>query len=413
MNSCSSHSQSNKGNILVKFMDYKNSTGIKEHFKEKLSLKHLNTKKILKYSKTELLQLHEDDDFDEVVSHLHNHPEIYYAQPDYLLHACSSTDNQTFRFQWGLENTGQTNKLDIAGCCGIDIDVLDAWSITQGSESVVVAVLDTGIDINHIALKNSIYHNPYETGIDGKDNDGNNYCDDFSGWDFVNKDNTVYDSIRDAKHGTEVAGVIAARGVDAGTVGVAPGVIILPLKIMDIDKSCTSAAVEAIEYAKAKGIRLANCSWGDTNQNPALRFHMQNSDILFVCAAGNNGDDVSVAPFYPACFDLPNIISVAAVNNKGCLWPGSNYGNRIHVAAPGACILSTIPSEDECSYGIDTGTSLAAPHVTGIAALILSKYPDLDAPGIKQRIIQSVKPLSTLQDKVTSGGLVNAYKALV
>jgi subtilisin family serine protease len=401
-----------QNHILVKFKEDKHSHIIKENAIDTFSLKKLNLKKKFHHSGAELLELHEEDDFHNVIRYLHEHTGVHYAQPDYKLTACGSSDIDKFSLQWGLENNGQEVYNGKSGCCGIDIDTTDAWKITRGSDSVIVAVIDTGIDIYHIDLKDNIYKNTSEIHGNGKDDDVNNYCDDISGWDFLNKDNTVYDSIQSSKHGTEVAGIIAAKGVNSGTIGVAPGVKLLPLKIMEDKEGCTSAATDAIDYAKAKGIRIANCSWGGTDANDALKHHMQESNMLFICAAGNQGYDVSLTPFYPACFDLPNVISVAAINNKGDLWPCSNYGNKIHVAAPGAYIWSTIPSEDQCSYGIDMGTSLAAPYVTGIAALILSKFPELDAVGLKDRIIKSVRPLDGLKGKVITSGLVNAYKAL-
>lgn len=398
--------------ILVKFKDEENKENIKESIQEKLSLRKLHLKKKFRHSKIELLELHEDDDFDATMEELNNHPETHYAQRDHLLYPCSFSIDGKFQEQWGLHNTGQLDNFGNVGEVGMDINVMSAWEITKGSDTVIIAVTDTGIDINHSDLRENIYHNLKEDRSNCIDEDGNNYCDDNIGWDFVNKDNTVYDSITDSRHGTLVAGIIAARGCDSGIIGVAPNVKILPLKFMDKQHGSTSTAIEAIEYAKKMGVKIVNCSWGDYIYNPGLRFEMENSGMIFICAAGNDGIDLTVKPFYPACFDLPNIISVAAINNRGKLWALSNYGDKIHVAAPGVRIISTVPSNEENCYDFDSGTSLATPHVTGTVALIMSVFKNIPVQDVKLCIEQNVTKLTELEGKVKTGGVINVYKTL-
>jgi subtilisin family serine protease len=398
--------------ILVKFKDEATKESVKKHVHSKFSLKMMDLKRSLRFSGAELLELHEEDNFEKVVDELHNHPEVLYAQADHHLYACSNDDLIYNENQWGIRNSGQQDKFENTGVSGIDINAVNAWKISRGTDTIV-AVIDTGVDIQHADLKDNIYHNTSEKLTNNIDNDGNNYIDDVTGWDFANKDNTVYDSVKEDKHGTEVAGIIAGEGINSGVIGVAPMSRIIPLKFMSHNSGTTSCAIEAIEYAKAKGVKIVNCSWGDYKKNPALKHHIENSGMLFICAAGNDGIDISKKPFYPACYDLPNIISVAAINNRGELWPMSNYGSNVHLAAPGSSILSTIPSKDENSYDFDSGTSLATPYVTGVAALISSKYSNLKPEEIKNLILKNVTKLNSLEGKVSTGGIVDAYKSLI
>ncbi|MFZ5352253.1 MAG: S8 family serine peptidase [Bacillota bacterium] len=399
-----------KNKILVKFMDNASKESIKEFVQNKHCPKRLENVMNLKHSHADIFELDDEDDIDSIVSELHNHNDVHYAQPDYVMHACELPKIDK---QWGLENDGEEDKWGNKGVKGMDIDIEDAWKITMGSEDVVIAVIDTGTDLNHIELKDSIYKAPEGTVIDLTAIGGGIYHGDPSEWNFVNNDPEGYGSLTDAKHGTEVAAIIAARMDRGEIVGVAPKVKLLPLKIMSKKACSTSDAIEAIEYAKALGIKIANCSWGGYNENPALMHHMQNADMLFICAGGNNGENTDEKPFYPACFDIPNVISVAAVNNRGELWMMSNYGSKIDVAAPGAGIYSAIASADDKGYDYDSGTSLATPYVTGIAALMFSNDRSMSAADMKKQIIESCSPIKHLEGKVASGGLVNAFRALV
>lgn len=382
--------------ILVKFKDQTQKETIKKHVQEKLFLKKIDTKKQKVYSQVEMIETHEEDDHVKVIAELERCPEVQYAQEDHNLYACSSLYPGMFEKQWALCNTGQANRFGNQGTPGIDINIVPAWEITKGSEEVVVAVVDTGTDIFHLDLKKNIYLQ----------------ATSMREWDFVDKDIAADDPPTDDRHGTLVSGIIAADDNDFGMMGVAPDVQILPLRFMTKNYGRTSAAVEAIEYAKNMGVKIVNCSWADFHDNPALRYHIENSGMLFVCAAGNDASDLSKSPLYPACFELPNVLTVAAVNNRGKLWPLSNYGEYVHVAAPGTAILSTVPSYSQNKYEVDSGTSLAAPHVAGIAALIMSKYPEITPEEVKLRIVRNTTSLLDLKGKVKSGGIANAYKAL-
>jgi len=314
-----------------------------------------------------------------------------------------SVDRRLYRFDdptgeplwsdlWGLHSTGQLVN-GLPGSPNIDIDGLQAEAITGGDPAVVVAVIDDGVDFSHPDLAAQAWTNPGESGggreTNGLDDDGNGYIDDVHGWDFCNNDNTVHDFGHDS-HGTHVAGTIAASLDGQGVVGVAPKVRIMALKFLDDDPlmgcGLTSMAVEAIAYARSFGVVVLNASWG--GYGPLAEFQplydaIRDSGILFVAAAGNEAVDNDNDPFpaYPASFDLPNIVSVAAADRRGRLAAFSNYGHRtVDIAAPGVDILSALPADPvfpSAGWGYLNGTSMAAPHVTGVAALIASQDPSL------------------------------------
>lgn len=388
--------------ILVNFKDNSVKDIIKNSIYQKHKPKIFDLVKHLKHSQTEIIQLHESDNIHAIVDDLHKHEHINYAQPDYSLTLCKQPQSvKSFDKQWGLANNGQEDEWGTKGKSHVDIDIEKAWQITLGSSNITVAVIDSGIDLEHISLKNNISNQSQvsETTSQYPYN-----------WSFTH--NTLECTKKDLNHGTLVSGILAANQNNGNIVGVAPNVKILPLRIMSNETCLTSNAIEAIEYAKLHNVKLVNCSWGGNDHNPALLHHIKNSNMLFVCAAGNQGNCTDTSPFYPACFDLPNIISVTAVNNDGELWVLSNYGKDIDVVAPGTGIYSSVSSDSNDSYGYDSGTSLATPFVTGIAALIISNNINLSPADIKHRIISTCSKLPNLDTKVCKNGLVNAFYAL-
>ena len=236
-----------------------------------------------------------------------------------------------------------------------------------------MAVIDDGVDFSHPDLAARAWTNPGESGdgkeTNGLDDDDNGYVDDVHGWDFCHGDNTVHD-FDDDFHGTHVAGIVAASLDGAGVVGVAPGVSIMGLKFLGDDQDCgfDSMAIAAIEYAKSFGVRIINASWGGVglpSDAPELHDAIRDSGMLFVAAAGNSGGDNDAGPWttLPASFDLPNIVSVAAVDNHGGLAAFSNYGaTTVDIAAPGEGILSSLPAETGAS---DSRLGLARRDVDG------------------------------------------------
>ncbi|MDS0528039.1 S8 family serine peptidase [Clostridium sp. SHJSY1] len=338
--------------------------------------------------------------------------EIEYIEPNYILTASDIESSWVpkdtyYNNLWGMKNTGQAIQYQ-NGIPGIDIGAEKAWDITKGSSNVVVAVIDTGVDYTHPDLSNNIWKNTKEIPNNYIDDDQNGYIDDVNGWDFYNSDNSPMD---DNGHGTHVSGTIAASGNGAGVIGVAPNVKIMPLKFLNsVGKGYLADVLNAINYANKMGAKISNNSWGGTVYSQALYDAVSNYGGLFIAAAGNLGTDNDSAGTYPASFNLPNIISVASVDNRGSLSSFSNYGaSSVDVAAPGEDIYSTEPYN---TYGYESGTSMATPHVSGIAALLLSVNPSNTTANIKDSITKSVVKLSNLNGKVATGGMVNAYEAI-
>lgn len=328
-----------------------------------------------------------------------------------------------FSQKWGLNNTGQAVNGKPPGAYDADIDATEAWSVGTGSPDTVVAVLDSGVDINHPDLRNNIWVNPDEIPDNSVDDDGNGYVDDVNGWDFINDDNTVYDSPSSDEHGTHVAGIIAAEGNNGiGATGVAWRARIMPLKFISGSSGSVSNAIDALGYAVAEGAKISNNSWlcntcpSDLALNQSLYDAINaanTSEHLFVNAAGNRRVDQSpdsdVTPRYPAGYDLPNILPVAATDQHDVLAGFSNYGaTSVDLAAPGVDVYSTLPG----GYGFRDGTSMATPHVAGVAALLKSTSPELNHLQIKDRILESAERKTTLSGKVATGGRINAATTL-
>lgn len=294
---------------------------------------------------------------------------------------------------------------------GDDIGATKAWDISVGSRDVIVSVLDTGVDYNHPDLRDNMWTNSGETGLDrlgrdkrsnGIDDDGNGYIDDWRGWDFVDHDN---DPMDEHSHGTHCAGIIGAVGDNnRGVVGVNWQVSMMPVRILSSrGKTTTASIVEGIRYATKMGAHISSNSWGSSQPSEVIRQAVAESDragVLFVAAAGNDSRNNDITPVYPASLDLDTVISVASVAEDGALSSFSNFGKTVDVAAPGSHILSTIPGD---SYDVKSGTSMAAPIVAGMAALIKSVEPELTALGIKERILKSSFPTEGTIGKVRFG----------
>jgi subtilisin family serine protease len=336
--------------------------------------------------------------------------------------AADPADEQYFPSEWGLNNSGQTISgiEPQTGLPDVDIDGLEALRVQQGKSSIVVAVIDDGVDFSHPDLAGRKWTNPGETPGDGIDNDNNGYIDDINGWDFCHDDNTVHDAGHDG-HGTHVAGTIAASLNGTGVVGVAPGVSIMALKFIDDVQSCgdDAMAIDAIDYAANNGADVINASWGGTGENPALDQTIADSELLFIAAAGNSGIDLDApgADFFPAESPAPNVLAVGAIDQTGQIADFSNFGaTRVDLMAPGTNILSTYPAQSGCPspcYAWSDGTSMAAPHVTGIAALALSKASGpLSAAALRSLVLAAAVPLQAASCFSVTGRLANAYRAV-
>ncbi|HRK03010.1 MAG TPA: S8 family peptidase [Oligoflexia bacterium] len=290
------------------------------------------------------------------------------------------------------------------------ISAPEAWKVTTGSQGIVVAVIDTGIDYNHEDLSFNMWRRP---GVESEE-------DDIVGWDFVHDDNLPFD---DHMHGTHVAGTIGAVGGNAlGIVGVSPKVSLMAVKFLTARGSGTTLdAIRSIDYAVERGARILNNSWGggaDPNNN-ALRESIGRAEargVLFVVAAGNDGTDNDRRPTYPASFRAANLIAVAATDSNDKIASfgggyGSNYGKTsVHLGAPGKDVYSSVPGN---RYRGASGTSMATPMVAGAAALLWSMNPNMTFLDVKNRLMATVDPLPTLQGKTITGGRINLARAVV
>ncbi len=307
---------------------------------------------------------------------------------------------------WGLKNTGQDG-----GTAGADINALAAWQVSTGSaQGPVIAVIDTGIKYDHPDLANNIWTNPGEIAGDGIDNDGNGVIDDVHGYNAITDSGNPMD---DQGHGTHCAGTIAAEGNNGqGVVGVNWRAQMMAVKFLDQNGSGKlSDAVKAVNYATRMGARITSNSWGGGGANQALKDALEASNALHIFAAGNAGGNNDVRPAYPASFELDNIVAVAAVDRTGAKANFSNYGAvSVDLAAPGKDIYSTFINEE--GYRSLSGTSMATPHVSGVAGLIATVYPEATNEEIKSRLINGSSPLASMQGQTVSGGLLNAANSL-
>ncbi len=351
---------------------------------------------------------------------LEHRPEVASVEREYRRHVFAGpTAEPLFGQQWALNNTGQTVG-GFAGVKDVDMNVPEAWQITTGSPNVVVAVIDDGVDFSHPDLAGRAWVNPGETPGDGIDNDGNGHVDDINGWDFCNDDATLHDA--GDFHGTHVAGSIAASGNGTGIAGVAPSVKIMALKFISDDPSCSTdfQAVQAIEYAHAKGARIVNVSWGGYDFSGAIQNAIDNaSDTLFVAAAGNdNNNNDGTYSVYPASLNLPNILAVASAHNEGFLSDRTNFGIRsVDIAAPGEDILSSVPDDDPGAlWQLFSGTSMAAANASGVAALMASARPALLAAGgetMQRHLVRTARALPSARGWIAAPRLIDARAAVV
>jgi len=289
-----------------------------------------------------------------------------------------------------------------------DIDAPEAWDVTTGSAQLIVAVIDTGIDPTHADLALNIWHNPDEIPDNGKDDDGNGFVDDDMGWDFANNINLPYDNLG---HGTHVSGIIGAVGNNGiGICGVNWRTAILTLKVFEQSETTDDVIVAAFDYVLGmkRNVAVINASWGGTTFSLPIYDAIAacgRRGILVCVAAGNVKISTADHPIYPGACDLPNIITVAGSNMYGYKYDSTSFGPLVHVCAPGDNILSTLPAP--FLYWRLSGTSMAAPHVSGAALLLLSVQPSLTPEAVRNRIMGSSKPIPTLQDISLSQGLIN------
>ena len=341
---------------------------------------------------------------------LRNSGQFLYVEPDYLLTATATPSDLAFTdgTLWGLSNSGQSG-----GVTGADVNAVPAWDITTGSSQVIVAVIDSGLRTTHQDLAANLWINVDEIPDNGLDDDGNGFIDDRHGIDSVNGSGTPSDN---TSHGTHVAGTIGAVANGGGPhVGVTWDVQLMGLKFLDTNSGFTSNAITCIEYAIANGADIINASWGGNGASSGLRDAIsaaEQAGILFVAAAGNDASNNDVTPHYPSNFTVPNIISVAALDRSDALASFSNFGaTSVDLGAPGVQILSS-HAQSDTSYAFLSGTSMATPHVAGVAALVKSQFPNISVTELKARLLDSTTSVAALTGRSLTEGRVNAHEAL-
>jgi len=346
-------------------------------------------------------------------------PEVEYAEENFEISLSEAVDSSIvpvfprdpqFIEQWALANSGQRG-----GKEGADISAPLAWGVTTGSQEVVVAVLDTGVDYKHEDLEPNMWTRP--ASMEAYQDDQLGPVDDERGFNAIVNES---DPMDDNGHGTHCAGIIGAEGEnDLGIAGVNWKVRIMPLKFMNAGGSGTTKdAIEAINYAinrKKAGVnvRIISASWGSTQRSRALEDVIRKAyeaDILFVAAAGNSSVNNDRMPHFPSSYNVPNVVSVAALDRNDQLAKFSNWGVKsVAIGAPGVDILSTWLGN---AYEEKSGTSMATPVVAGVAALIVAEHPRMAVDDVRKKLLASTDPIVALKGKTVTGGRINAAKAL-
>jgi subtilisin family serine protease len=331
---------------------------------------------------------------DAAIALYKSNPAVKGAWPNDEHTLAATPDDPGFPAEWGLRNVGQPIQNHM-GTPGVDINASAAWSTTIGSSSVIVAVADTGVGINHPDLKGNIG----------------------PGYDFVyDTSDPMPADWNGSWHGTHVAGTIGAvSNNEVGIAGVSQKVTIMPLQIFKKNgKTDVMAEVQAIKYAERHGASIINLSWGGGSYNDLEYQTIRQSSLLFVCAAGNDKNNTDQSPFYPASYNSPNIIRVAASDSGGNVASFSNYGRKsVDLAAPGV-MISSLYYQYDFGYGYKYagGTSMAAPHVSGVAALVKATHPDYGYAELKSAILNTTDPLPAFAGKTVTDGMLDAGKAV-
>jgi subtilisin family serine protease len=323
----------------------------------------------------------------QMLDGLGNNPHVRFAQPDYVLQAAQVPNDTKFPTQWGLNNTGQTS-----GTLGADIHAEKAWDVTTGTGKEIVAVLDSGIDYTHPDLAANMWPT--------------------YGYNFVANTNNPMD---DNGHGTLVAGIIGAVGNNGvGIAGIDWNVQLMAVKVLDSTGSgLTSTAIQGLNYAVANGAKIVNASWGSTGYDQALQTAIASAraqGVIFVAAAGNSSTNNDVTPIYPASYSGDNIVAVAATDQYDNLASFSNYGpTSVALAAPGMSVQSTYVGG---GYAYMSGTSAAAPFVSGAMALVWDLHPTWSYSQVIHQVLSTVDPLPGLAGKLASGGRLDLAAAV-
>lgn len=363
---------------------------------------------------TDVVRIAPGDDVRTVARRYEAMQDVDFVEPNFQYQVSAIPNDPSFSLLWGMNNTGQTG-----GVADADIDAPEAWDIATGNQTIIVGVIDTGVDYNHPDLAGNMWTNSAEqNGTAGVDDDGNGIVDDIYGANWTSGTGlpTNGNPFDDHYHGTHCAGTIGGIGNNGvGVTGANWNVRIMALKFLNAGGSgWLSDAIPAIEYAVSKGAHLTSNSWGGGGYSQNLKDAIDAAGAagqLFVAAAGNSGVNADLYPMYPAAYASPTIISVAATDHSDLRAWFTNYGlTSVDLAAPGVNIYSCRPNG---TYQYLSGTSMATPHVSGVAALVLSSRPTTPPLELKQLLMDSVDPIPAMSGLCVTGGRLNAHNAVL
>lgn len=362
---------------------------------------------------------------EQTLQELRADPDVEYAEPNYILRkpeavgslAVGSGEKMSMDdLHAQVGTSGAVGTMSAVSQTNAPIQLANAWSVMSASATPpVVAIIDTGVDMNHTIFVNSgaIWTNSGEIPGNGIDDDGNGYIDDVHGWNFVANNNSPMD---DDNHGTHVAGIVLGTTQDITAATMQPAAIrIMPLKFLDSQGSgTTSDAVRAIYYAVNNGARVLNNSWGGGGFSNSLQdaiAYAYSRRVVFVAAAGNASSNNDVSPTYPANYSVPGLVSVAATTDADGFASFSNYGlTTVHVGSPGSGIWSSLPNN---FYGRASGTSMATPFVSGMAALMVRENSALSAYQVKTILFGGAQSIASLQTKTSTHARINVYNSIL
>lgn len=407
------------GEVIVKLKGKSSSSGSSDFFNKmqgKISLKASFS--ALNLYKVSLLDNQKvGSSVEAAIAELKKDPAVEYAEPNFILkksedslQASAVMSEDQVRSQMQAGDTFVQNYANVG--------VEQAWpmerTLAQYSDRPIVAIVDTGVDYNHAIFRNSgaMWRNTGEIAGNGVDDDGNGFVDDIYGWNFYGRNNNPMD---DDEHGTHVAGIVLGVGQDIfPTIWEPAKIRIMALKFLGADGSgSTSDAVAAIYYAVNNGAQVINNSWGGANYSQALHdalSYAYSHKVFIAAAAGNAAKNNDVSDMYPANYPVPGQMTVAATNDSDSMASFSNYGvSTVNIAAPGVSILSAVPAD---GYRFMSGTSMATPFVSGLAALVFREAPDLTGYQVKNLIINSATSVSALATRVKSSGRADVYDAI-
>lgn len=398
--------------VIVKFKDKDKKEKFKKDKKRKIKKNVKNDDVMIENnSEYSIVELEGDDFTEDFIENMKEEykEDIEIIQPDYIVNFFAEENNSREGSETTIslsKNTtvpaaitdGKTERVaEDIGSKNLGENIQQEVGQFAGDE-IIVAVIDTGIDIQHQSLRQAIQYNTNEF-ADGIDTDGNGYIDDIYGWDFINNTD-LSEIVLDSNHGTHVAGLIVADGIGKGV-----NAKILPLKVFEDGVAYTSNIINAIQYAETMGAKIVNCSWGTSSENPALEDAIESSDMLFVCAAGNSGINIDEMPIYPASYEFNNIISVGASNDRDYPAYFSNYGNSVDLAANGYKVYSATTNNH---FGEMMGTSMSAAYITGVAAAVYKT----SANDTKQQVLDTCDKISTLVGHVSEGRRISYDNAV-